>query len=78
MDRQWHGERLRKKFSSSVVLPAIPPWLLPLQVIDVGLLERVRDVEEGVYLVVSEHLRIQYCSFLNIFTDGSKDPKQGG
>ena len=41
--------------------------------VDLGLLERVRYVEEGVYLVVSEHLRIQYCSFLNIFTDGSKD-----
>jgi hypothetical protein len=47
-----------------VVLPAIPPWLLPQPVIDLGLLERVRTVEEGVYSVVSEHLRTQYNAFL--------------
>ena len=40
-----------------------------------GLPERVRDVEEGVDSVVSEHLRTQYYDFLNIFTNGSNDPK---
>jgi hypothetical protein len=35
-----------REFSPSVVLPAIPPWFLPQTVIDLGLLERVRDVEE--------------------------------
>ena len=52
-----------RKFSPSVDLPAIPHWFLPQPVIDLGLLERVRDVEEGVDSVVSEHLRTQYYAF---------------
>jgi hypothetical protein len=66
-----------REFSPSVVLPAIPPWFLPQPVMGLGLLEKVRDVEEGVDSVVREHLRTQYYAFLNIFTDGSKDPKTG-
>jgi hypothetical protein len=58
-----------REFSPSVVLSAIPPWFFPQPVIDLGLLERVRDVEEGVDSVVSEHLRAKYYTFLNIFTD---------
>jgi hypothetical protein len=46
-------------------------------VIDLGLLERVRYVEEGVDSFVSERLRTKYYAFLNIFTDGSKDPITG-
>ena len=49
-----------------MVLPAIPPWFHPQPVIGLGLLEKVRDVEEGVDSVVREHLRTQYYAFLNI------------
>jgi hypothetical protein len=47
--------------------------------ISLGLLERVIAGEEGVdpVNVVSEHLKTQYYAVLNIFTDGSKDPKTG-
>ena len=69
-----------KKFSPSVVLPAIPPWLLPQPMIVLGLLYRVRAGEEGVdpVNIVSEHLRTQYYAVLNIFTDVSMDHKTGG
>jgi hypothetical protein len=42
-----------REFIPSVVLPDIPPWCLPQLVLDLGLLERLRDVEEVVDSVVS-------------------------
>ena len=53
-----------REFSPSLVIPTIPPWCLPQPVIDLGLLERVKDVEEGVDSVVSEHFRNTVLCFL--------------
>jgi hypothetical protein len=51
-----------REFRLSVVLPAIPPWLLPQPVIDLGLPEQVRAVEEGVV----------------VFTNRSAEDRWGG
>ena len=59
-----------------MVLPGIQPWFLPQPVIDLGLLERVKDDDDD-DSVVSEQLRTKCYAFLNIFTDGSKDPITG-
>jgi hypothetical protein len=52
-----------RECSPFVGLLAIPPWCLPQPVIDLGLLVRVRYVEERVDSVVSEHLRTQNYAF---------------
>lgn len=68
---------LERSFSPSVVLAAIPPWLLSQPHVDLKLLDYVRDESGGNCEIVSSYIRRRYYSWLQIYTDGSKDPKTG-
>ena len=66
-----------KKLCPTVALPAIPPWLLPQPEVDLDLAKQVRDQDEGNYRVIASSYIENNYGFLQIFTDGSKDPKTG-
>ena len=66
-----------KKLCPTITLPAIPLWLLPQPEIDLDLAKQVRDQDEGNYGVIASSYIDKNYGFLQIFTDGSKDPKTG-
>ena len=66
-----------KKLCPTIALPAIPPWFLPQPEVDLDLAKQVRDQDEGNYGVIASSYIEKNYGFLQIFTDGSKDPKTG-
>ncbi|XP_016419840.1 uncharacterized protein LOC107749259 [Sinocyclocheilus rhinocerous] len=68
---------MERNYSPTVVLPTIPPWFLPQPEIDFSLLELMRDEYGGNYKIFNSYIRGNYYGYLQIYTDGSKDPKTG-
>jgi hypothetical protein len=68
-----------REFSPMVAIPVNPPWLLPLPVVDLEMLERLQKDREGVDLsdLFKIHSMQTYQDFVAIYTDGSKDPRTG-
>uniref|UniRef100_A0A673MAK6 Uncharacterized LOC107721237 n=1 Tax=Sinocyclocheilus rhinocerous TaxID=307959 RepID=A0A673MAK6_9TELE len=67
----------RFKMSPTVVIPENEPWSYITPHIDLQLLE-IKKAERKVDMssAFSEHFRTQYSQYLQIFTDGSKDPER--
>ena len=65
--------------SLTVLISAVPPWLLPQPVIDLSLLKRLHSMKNkiNVKAYVNTVLHEQYGQFIQIFTDGSKNPENG-
>lgn len=68
---------LDRNYSPTVVLPATPPWLLPQPEIDLRLLELIRGERGGNCKMFNTYIRKNYYGSLQMYTDGSKDPKTG-
>lgn len=82
----WEINSLAKKLkmneiecSMSPVWGAIPPWILPDVVIDLEILEKIREWEEMglVKYNVKKHVQEKFYGSLEVYTDGSKDPVLG-
>ncbi len=70
------------EIAPSVAIPAIPPWLFPMPLIDLQIHKRIKKTEMNMptELVVQQLLLQQlqeYYSVLQVFTDGSKEPESG-
>ncbi|XP_051548849.1 uncharacterized protein LOC127437749 [Myxocyprinus asiaticus] len=63
----------------TVVLPATPPWLFPMPVVDFQLLVSINDKnrQEPKETIVHKYLDLKYVSVIQLYTDGSKDPETG-
>lgn len=61
------------------MLSAVPPWLLPQPIVDLSLLKRLHSMKDkiNVQAYVNTVLHEQYGQFIQIFTDGSKNPENG-
>ena len=62
-----------------MLLSAVPPWLLPQPIVDLSLLKRLHSMKNkiNVQAYVNTVLHEQYGHFIQIFTDGSKNPENG-
>ncbi|MGL5578178.1 MAG: ribonuclease H family protein, partial [Fusobacteriaceae bacterium] len=66
------------EYGPNTVWGNVPPWIMPVPVVDLQLTEQKREwIENNVdnigYLV-QEYVKRKYFHYLSIFTDGSKDP----
>ena len=66
-----------KNLCPTIALPAIPLWLLPQPEVDLDLAKQVRYQDEGNYGIIASSYIDKNYGFVQIFTDGSKDPKTG-
>ncbi len=66
------------EIAPSVAIPAIPPWLFPMPLIDLQIHKRIKKTEMNMptELVVQQYI-MHYYSVLQVFTDGSKEPESG-
>lgn len=66
-------------FAPVGILSPIPPWLLAQPEIDTQLHENRREMSEAISLItyVSEYIKNSHYSFLQIYTDGSKNLDNG-
>ena len=66
-----------REFAPAVVLPAVPPWFMPRPVVDMGLLGGSR--KEGVARAqgVEMYVDRKFFGFVQVFTDGAKNPEMG-
>ncbi len=67
------------EFSPTVPLPVRPPWLFVEPIVDLQILNSHLKSREGVDLceVFYNHLNEEFNGYLDIYTDGSKDPQSG-
>lgn len=66
------------EIAPSSAIPAIPPWLFPMPLIDLQIHERIKKTEINMptELLVQQYMQ-EYYSVLQVFTDGSKEPESG-
>ncbi len=67
------------EFSPTVPLPVRPPWLFVEPIVDLQILNSHLKSREEVDLceVFYNHLNEEFNGYLDIYTDGSKDPQSG-
>ncbi len=67
------------EFSPTVPLPIRPPWLIVEPIVDLQILNSQLKSREEVDLceVFYNHLNDEFNGYLDIYTDGSKDPQSG-
>ncbi|KAI7808137.1 hypothetical protein IRJ41_016520 [Triplophysa rosa] len=65
------------EIAPSVAIPAIPPWLFPMPLIDLQIHKIMKEPEMNIptKLVVQQYIIKEYYSVLQVFTDGSKEPE---
>lgn len=70
---------VRFTYSCTVALPAIPPWIFPLPVVDLEIAKISKQCKEygAMNDLVKQYLGLKYNNSIQIFTDGSKDPNTG-
>uniref|UniRef100_A0A8C1XU29 Uncharacterized protein n=1 Tax=Cyprinus carpio TaxID=7962 RepID=A0A8C1XU29_CYPCA len=63
----------------SVAIPAIPPWLFPMPLINLQIHKVIKKQEMSLptEIVVQQYISQEYYSVLQVFTDGSKEPESG-
>lgn len=60
----------------SVPIPAIPPWMYPMPLIDLQIHKEINNqISIPTKLVVEQYVNREYYSVLQVFTDGSKEPE---
>ncbi|XDV13832.1 hypothetical protein PO909_002158 [Leuciscus waleckii] len=65
-----------RKMVPSVCWPSIPHWLLPEADVDISIKILIKEGSVGnVAHYVQEHLRNLWNSYIDIYTDGSRDPE---
>ncbi len=67
------------KFASVIVTPPIAPWLLEQPEVDLNIHKEIKGMGEGINLkaYVKEYIKSMHYSFLQIYTDGSKNIEPG-
>ncbi|XP_016409773.1 RNA-directed DNA polymerase from mobile element jockey-like isoform X2 [Sinocyclocheilus rhinocerous] len=67
------------EIAPSVAIPAIPPWLFPMPLIDLQIHKVIKKPEMNMptEVVVQQYIKQEYYSVLQVFTDGSKEPESG-
>ncbi len=67
------------EIAPSVAIPAIPPRLFPMPLIDLQIHKIIKKPEMNIPtdLVVQQYLMQEYYSVLRVFTGGSKEPESG-
>ena len=65
------------KYGPALALSCIPPWLLPDPEVNIDLLTGKSEhlTKQSFANACSSYLNTSFDGYLNIFTDGSKDPK---
>jgi ribonuclease HI len=67
------------KTSPTVVIPAIPPWLFQMPLVDLQLHSKINDKNRCMTKeeIVDQYLQQKYFNCTQIYTDGSKNPDNG-
>ena len=64
--------------SPTVVVSRIPPWFFPMPNVDFQIQIKMKNEKATPKnIIVQEYLEQNYSSWLNIYTDGSKEPISG-
>lgn len=71
--------QVKLTYSCTVALPAIPPWIFPLPVVDLEIAKISKQCKEygGMNNLVKQYLGLKYYNNIQISTDGSKVPNTG-
>lgn len=67
------------EYSRTVPRSNIPPWMFPMPIVDLTLQDKHYNKEE-IYpanILVEKHLAKKYNKYIQAYTDGSKNPKEG-
>ncbi|XDV45291.1 hypothetical protein PO909_013411, partial [Leuciscus waleckii] len=64
--------------SPTVILSSIPPWIFPMPIIDLQIQMKIKNEKDILKnIIAQQYLDQTYSSWVQIFTDGSKDPISG-
>lgn len=64
------------KFSNTVHMSAVPPWMFVMPIVDLYLTDEVKKQDcDPIKIRVNKYMDQKYYDMIQIFTDGSKDPE---